>query len=61
MKGATMKSAIIKAIANGVTSVYALTHSNSIGNGNEVHNELMRLVADGILTVKNDGRTVELA
>lgn len=56
-----MKSAIIRAIANGTTSVYALTHMNSIGNGVEVKDELMRLVADGILTVKDDGRTVELA
>lgn len=56
-----MKSAIIKAVAKGITSVYALTHMNSIGNGVDVRDELMRLVADGILTVVDDGRKVELA
>ena len=56
-----MKSTIIKAVANGTTSVYTLTHTNSIGKGEEVHNELMRLVADGILVAYDDGKRVKLA
>lgn len=52
---------IIAAIANGQTSVNALTHTSALGTPLEVKNDLMVLVANGIVRVYEDGRRVALA
>ena len=53
-------NAIIETIKNGETRVNALTHTFSLGKPAEIKDELMILVAKGILESYDDGRRVRL-
>ena len=57
----TIKNEIIKKVDKGTNNVLAIVQDWHLGEPTDIRQELMLLVADGVLEVYDDGRKVRFA